>query len=113
MQTQQIECRRGDDPLLRGQAATEPQPGVTSYVRQWEEYFNSNSTELKEAAMAGKLRSCHFRSVCWRVRIAVVVALCYFLLTTLFCCSYCLQRLAFLALFAVLGWFCYVLFTYL
>lgn len=54
----------------KSQATTSAQ---SSYIQQWIDYFeNSNLTNgispmLKEAAMNGKLRNCHFRSTCWQV----------------------------------------------
>ena len=52
--------------------------GIGSYTKQWSQYFdgsgdtNSNidlKENLKDKAFKGLLRSCHFRSVCWRVSV--------------------------------------------
>ena len=51
-----------------------------SYIQQWINYFENNtltngvSSKLKEAAMNGKLRNCHFRSTCWQVDTNILLA---------------------------------------
>jgi len=49
---------------------TDSQPAALSYINQWNNLFGStfvNISNLKDLAIQGELRSCHFRSVCWRV----------------------------------------------
>lgn len=70
-----------EDPLRLSQSvelvaeknSQAPTSAQSSYIQQWINYFenssltNGISPTLKEAAMNGKLRNCHFRSTCWQV----------------------------------------------
>jgi len=70
-----------EDPLRLSQSvelvaeknSQAPTSAQSSYIQQWINYFenssltNGISPTLKEAAMNGKLRNCHFRSTCWQL----------------------------------------------
>ena len=49
------------------------QNALKNYIQEWDTYFTTHTTEdellnqLKSRAFKESLRSCFFRSICWRV----------------------------------------------
>ena len=60
------------------------EPAVSSYIQEWDIYFIQHKDEdqflnsLKSKAFKESLRSCVFRSVCWRVSYAILSVLNFF-----------------------------------